>query len=160
MCSSHRIQEDLIIDTVLIQLKKIAKEVLDTDFYNQFKLVKDEDDNTQSDINMMEKRLVQIQTAIKSLYTDKLKGIIDEDIFVELSKEYVMEKIIITERKEKLLRKISDNNLQNSDFTEELRKLIALENIDKFILFNLIEKVEVTADRNIIIHYRFKNPYT
>lgn len=160
MCSSHRIQEQLLIDTVLTQLKNIAKEILTTDFYNQFDFIKNEEDNAQEEINAIEKRLAQIQATIRSLYTDKLKGLIDEDIFVDMSKEYSTEKIMITERKEELLKKISDNTSQTIDFTEDLRKIIEFETVDKSTLFNLIERIEVTADREVIIHYKFKNPYT
>ena len=160
MCSSHLIQEQVLIDTVINELRSIAKEVLTDDFYNQFELVKAEENNAQKEIDTIEKRLVQIQVTIKSLYTDKLKGIIDEEIFVEMSKEYNDEKTMLSERKTELLRKINDSNSQNTDFTEDLRKIIEFETVDKTTLFNLIEKIEVTADRQIIIHYKFKNPYT
>ncbi len=148
-----------MIDTVINELRSIAKEVLTDDFYNQFELVKAEENNAQKEIDTIEKRLVQIQVTIKSLYADKLKGIIDEDIFVEMSKEYNDEKTMLSEQKTELLRKINDSNLQNTDFTEDLRKIIEFETVDKAMLFNLIEKIEVTADRQIIIHYKFKNPY-
>lgn len=160
MCSSHRIQEQLLIDTVINELRSIAKDVLTPDFYNQFELIKNEEKSAEKEIEAIEKRLAQIQATIKSLYTDKLKGIIDEDIFIEMSKEYSTEKLIITEQKDELLKKIADSISQNTDFKDDLQKIAEFETVDKATLFNLIEKIEVAADREVIIHYKFKNPYT
>lgn len=64
MCSSHLIQEQVLIDTVINELRSIAKEVLTDDFYNQFELVKAEENNAQKEIDTIEKRLVQIQVTI------------------------------------------------------------------------------------------------
>lgn len=57
-----------------------------------------------------------------------------------MSKEYNDEKTMLSERKTELLRKINDSNSQNTDFTEDLRKIIEFETVDKTTLFNLIEK--------------------
>lgn len=57
LCSSYRIQEQVLINTVISELRTIARNVLNDEFYSQFELVKNDEDNTQKEIDTIKKDL-------------------------------------------------------------------------------------------------------
>lgn len=95
------------------------------------------------------------------MYIDKLKGILDEEMFLSISKEY-------NDEKEKLSNKIihlikQKNDLENSkreiDYISILKSTLNFENINKQVIGQLINRIEISNQKEIFIYYNFKNPY-
>jgi hypothetical protein len=146
-------------------LKNIAEKSLDKE-----KLIKIAQKNQStsktpefiSEITKIESRLIEIKKTIKSLYEDKLKGIISEVDFVDLSQSFNKEREslnktynLLQDRKKKL--DCVDNG--SNTLIELVNNFVDFENIDKITLSKLIAKIEVFEDRKIKIQYKFKNPF-
>lgn len=161
-CSSHTLNEKLVEDYVIGELKKIADYVITDEFCNDVKIIVPENNNLiDNDLNQAEKRLIEINDTIKTLYIDKLKGILDEEMFLSISKEYSDEKeklnhkiIQLTKRKEELKKAQKE-----IDYISILKNTLNFENLNKQVISQLINKIEISKEKEIFIYYNFKNPY-
>ncbi len=161
-CSSHLLHESVVDSYVIGELKKISEYVLRDDFYEDFNSLKPEkDESTDKELEQIKKRLEETKNVIKALYIDKVKGIIDEEMFIQMSKEHNTEKEQLSNRYTLLVeKKMELENLDNStDYLQTIKELANFEKPDKTLLTKLIDKIEISQEREIIIYYKFKNPY-
>ena len=158
LCTAHTIREDYVLKYVTDTLKELASKHL-----NKGKIL----DNTKIDnpvpkyekeLQDLNNQLEQIKTYISSLYKDKVKGIITDTDFVELSNDFNNERTTIVKRISEIQAKISHNEQieNNSSFTENLlEKFLEFETIDRQTLVLLINKIEVFQDKKIKMHFNF-----
>ena len=107
------------------------------------------------------RKLTEIKEIIKGLYMDKIRGIIDEEMFLSMSGEYNAEKERLGREYADLACKNADGPDKNNpvDYISVIRQFASFEHVDKVTLWQLIERVEISADGQIYINYKFKNPY-
>lgn len=164
-CSRHSIAESLLEKYVINDLKRIISLAVDEKSLleaAQQKASKLCEDSSKNDAIRIENRLAEIMRTIKTLYEDKLRGILTEQDFVDLSKQYNEER----ERLYTSLQKINkqkSNIESNSNNTQQLisfiRDFTNLKKIDRVTILKLIDKIEVFDDKRIVIHYKFNNPF-
>jgi len=167
LCSSHRMNEQLVIDSVVGELRKISAHVLVEDYFEQ--LNRDSTDMNAKQGKGVDERLVQIsrklteiKEIIKGLYLDKLKGVIDEEMFLSMSGEFSAERELLNREYSYLVdKKDSGTGHQKEvDYMAVMRRIANFEAVDKGMLYQLIERVEITANRQIVIKYKFRNPFS
>lgn len=157
-CSSHNIGEQEFDEYVINDLKRISKICLDEEFYNSIDELKiQEQDNSKLEIKNIEKRFIEIRDITKSLYEDEIRGIISEDDFLNMTREYGEEKTQLSKRLEKIKSEKTDNT-QNFNYYELLKDIANFNIINKAILSKLIDKIEISKDREIFIYYQFQKP--
>jgi regulator of replication initiation timing len=126
---------------ILNELRKMASYAADSEKLIKAAAFKTKHNDISDGIDRIEKRLQEIKRAIKALYEDKLKGILTEEDFLELSMEYGRER----EKLKGQLSKLDDK--RNSANGDALRKrvddFIGFKEPDKAILSRLIDRVEV-----------------
>lgn len=162
LCSTHTVNEAKAEKYVIDDLKKISKHILNDRFYEQFSEIKPSknEDYIKNEIDKIQKRLDEIKNIIKSLYEDKVKKILAEDLFISMSSEYNSEKETLTKRYQDLLKENEDlKEDKENNYIDIIKNIANFDEIDRNILMILIEKIEITQDRKIEITYRFKNPY-
>jgi len=161
LCKMQLIPEEIIEDYILHNLRKIAKEYIDKEkvakSINKIGMgtALESKKKMQKSIN---EKLENIKQINFNLYKDKVRGIVDENQFIELSNNLNDEK----EKYKKELEKMDDEIIfiqsKNKD-TNDLRKVIdnflAFEQIDRNILALLVEKVIINLDKSIEIHFTF-----
>lgn len=161
-CTSHRVKESIIEDYVVGELKKIAENVLNEDFCKDIKIVAPDINNSiEAELKEAEQKLQEIKNHIKSLYIDKLKGILDEEMFLSISKEYNKEKEVLSNRIISLMKKKSEieNNSSKTDYISIIKNTLNFENLNKQVISQLIDRIEINENREIFVYYNFKNPY-
>ena len=152
-CSYRSMKESDVEEYVLNNLRETAKIALSKDFCNkfdEFRVGKDDGEKER-----LIHRLAEIQGTIKALYTDKLKGIIDEDIFIEMSGQFNGEKTRLSKRLEAIE---AIPTKSNHDYKSLIQKIVDFDVMDRTILVKLIDKIEMTKDKKLIIYYNFPNP--
>ena len=162
MCKRNSIQEKIVEDHVIKELKKISKDIIKDDFYNRFKnLEAKKDDSIDKELSIIERKLSEIKQVIKSLYLDRVRGIIDEEMFLNMSKEYSKDRDSLNNRYLQLLEKKKEyvNDNMNTEYIEIIKEFANFKKPDKNILAKLIERIEISNSREIFIHYKFQNPY-
>ena len=153
-CTSHFISyenfEKEILKLLQKHYKKINKNKIITEIESVEKNIHQESYSIKKQLEL-EKR--EQERKIKSIYEDKFKGIISEEIYVILTKT-VEEQLQSINKKlsETMIEKKSDN-IDAKQLTEKFFK----EKIDRKLIFQLIDKITVSKDKKVNIYYNFSN---
>ena len=167
-CIGSFISVDKLERMVISEINKLAAEYLDKD-----ELEKNIEfcDNLQgqkkcllSDIAVYEKKVAELSKGIRELYMDKVKGLISENDYVEMSKD-------LTTERDRLERVIADGQKQLAEIEGKIaagdnrRQIIEqysnLEHLNREIVEILIDYISVgkriprTRDVPIEIHWNF-----
>ena len=129
-------------------------------------------DNTKAKIqtlkqesDMLDKKINENKEYYCSLYEDKVKGYIDGDMFLTLSKKFTNEINQMEIRKEKINEEINLINNQNKNkisISKVLEKYKHIDNLNKVIIDEFIDKVYIgnydkeTKSRTIEIKWNFE----
>ena len=152
-CSNIHLREDTLIDSVITSLKENITHFLK---YDELEYI---GPNTQTDnkkLDYLDSKITEKDNLIQSLYEDKVKGIITEDLFIKLSKQYETDKKSLQNRVQKE-KEINKNTIKKQDLIHNVKELLKFNenNIDRNLLLKLIDKIEIDDD-NIDIYYKFK----
>lgn len=94
-CTRHSIKETDLEACVINDLKQISEYTINREKFLEAikdKPKKSKTETTEKEIKAIEVKLQEIKKIIKSLYEDKIKNIIDETTFMELTKDYSKER--------------------------------------------------------------------
>ena len=155
-CSNNLISEETLENYIFNELRKVAKKSLNEGFYEQFARVNFIETNNEEK-DLIVRRLSEIKNIIISLYDDKIRGIIDEELFVGMSSKFNSEKSRLTGRLVQIESQMS-KSANKFDYKDIIKKIANFEVIDRNILVKLINKVEVSKDKQIFITYNFCIP--
>ena len=163
-CCSHYIDEESLDSLIVKELREIALKALPDDFYKQFGTLvkKEKTDIYNRELGQLEKRRTEIQTFMKKLYEDKVNKTITNDTFITIINDYIKEKEKINiryDQMKKMQQELKSNGQNQESYKKVLTDIIKFEVPDKTILTQLIEKIEIDKERNVFIHYNFKNPF-
>jgi len=167
-CIGSFISVDKLEQAVITELSRLAAEYLDKDELKQnIKFcdnLQEQKSRVLSDIAVYEKKAAEYAKGIRNLYMDKVKGLISEGDFVELSKDFTAEK-------ERLERVAIDSRKQLADIEKKIeagdnrRELIEqyanLKHLNREIVETLIDYVSVgkripgTRNVPVEIHWNF-----
>ena len=168
MCQGCNVAVKTLERIVLEELHKLNEKYLDEEL-----VAKKADFNkrTQEQLKILKmqiseykKSLSECSEQVKMLYKDKLKGIITEDEFIDLSHEYHKDKerlsMLIIEAEEQT--KVLNQKFEQADNSKELvKKYINAESLTREMVDILIDHIEVgkryegTRDRPIKIYWNF-----
>ena len=153
-CSNIHLREDTLINSVIDSLKENIANFLK---YDELEYICP---NTQIDnkkLDYLDSKIAEKNNLIQSLYEDKVKGIITEDLFIKLSKQYETDKKTLLNRFQKE-KEINKNTIKKEDLICNVKELLDFNenNIDRNLLLKLIDKIEIDDD-NIDIYYKFKS---
>lgn len=164
-CLRNTIKEDALNEYVLTHLKSISQKVFENkaEFCRSFNTESVDlvADNAQKETEKTLKRLAEIKKIIKSLYEDKVRGIVTEEDFLMMSSEF-------SEEKEKMSMRLAEIENEKSKSQEKkspeqiidiIEKIISFDIISPLLIGQLIEKIEIYKSNEIIITYKFYNPF-
>ena len=168
LCTSHSIRLDNVIDVVSIKLKEYINMFLDeSSVFSRLQAeeeINKQQQNFKRQLLNIEKQMNQNSLVLKNLYLDKVNGIITNEQFIELNKNFSDEKIALNLRKEELensilhlKEKAKDINnwveivKQYKDFNELTHSMVS-EFID---YIEIGEKDKETREQKIKIHWLF-----
>ena len=110
-------------------------------------------------IDNIETKIEDLNLCIRNLYMDKVKNVITEKDYIELSKNFTQERDKLINEKEELL-KLSTNLKNDNNNKEEIEKVakefVSLKKPTKELLSRLIDKVTISEDNIITIYFKFK----
>ena len=167
-CIGSFISVDKLEQLVIDELNRLAAEYLDKDELEQniefSNNLQEQKTRLLSDIAVYEKKIAEYSKGIRELYMDKVKGLISESDYMEMSKEF-------TADRDRLERVTADGQKQLSEIEEKIaagdnrRELIEqytnLEHLTREIVETLIDYISVgkripgTRDVPIEIHWNF-----
>lgn len=131
-CTRHSILESKLEEYVLEDLRRISKlaayskRLLDVASNNPNKL---KIDKTSTETNRINGKLIEIKNAIRNLYEDKLKGILSEADFIDLSQHYNQQRDQLNQQLEyinKKLEKLQQMESSNNSLFDFVKTLTDL----------------------------------
>lgn len=177
-CSSRHVSKDACIgsfisvkkleETVISELNKLAQEYLNKDELEQkveFKSnLNQKKELLECEISAYQKKISEYTKGIRELYLDKVKGIISESDYLDLSKDFSTEKDrlenLVNETQKKLT--IVESKIQAGDTRQKLieqytnLEYLDRETVEKLIDYILVGKrISGTNDTPIEIHWNF-----
>ena len=165
LCTPHSCNYKKLENLVLEEIKKMCKNYVDSSsFFNKLEEARKKNDikiKKQKEINVLEKKIRTNNSYIDKIYEDKLNGNIDIEMFNRLSIKYKDEIISWKKRIEFIEKEIAnldkvDTDKERKDILEKIREYLALEKPTRALLVNLIDKILISEDKTIEIHYKFK----
>ena len=159
LCTPHSNNLEKLTNYVIEQVKIRCEEFLDENKYMQVansskdKILKDRF-NVKNEILILEKKLKDVNKRIDKLYEDKYNGLFEDEDFTRLySKQTEMRKDI-TERI-KCLQKQIENEDSSVDINKLVKDFVELKEITRTMTVSLIDRIEVSEDKEITIYYKF-----
>lgn len=162
-CTRHSMLEERLKEIVIEDIKEFSVGLDKHKLLNTVssKKLMNTSSYLQQEVNRLKARQHEITKVIKSLYTDKVKGILEEKEFIELNDEFKKEKETLNTRLEEQEHKLKDYNSRNEEnrhIEEIIDKVLSAQNLDRFSLEKLVHKIEIFENNRVKIYYRFKNP--
>ena len=160
MCKSHYIAENKLIEIVKTDINEMLRQIKNLkEIIASTELLEDNLEEIKKDILTAENEIEKLKALRVDAYTDYKDGLIS-------SKQEYLNIINSYELKEKkLVAKIvdlenllqQDNKKQKTEWIEYLAERNEILELDRNVILELIELIEVTAKREIIITYKFSN---
>jgi Site-specific recombinases, DNA invertase Pin homologs len=161
-CTCHCIRVETVINAIIAEIQKICKKYI---YYLNFdafskearKKMQAEKRKQEKDVVDMKARLESVKCQIDRSYGDKLSRIIDEETFQRAYKRLKEEEAQLRKKVQMLEESENDNEEFDKEKIKELaEKFLRKKECSRELLVSLIEKVELTENKEILIFYRFK----
>ena len=162
LCTPHSLNYKKLENLVLDEIRKLCKEYVDsTTFKERIEEARKKNDSKakkQDKISILEKKIKTNNSYIDKVYEDKLNGNIDIEMFNRLTIKYKDEIISLKKRIESIEKESTalDKADTNKDILEKINEYLVLEKPTRALLVNLIDKILISEDKTIEIHYKFK----
>ena len=162
LCTPHSLNYKKLENIILEEIKKLCKEYVDsTNFKERIEATRKKNDikvKKQVEISILEKKIRTNNSYIDKVYEDKLNGNIDIEMFNRLTARYKDEIISFKKRLESIEKENinSDKVDTDKDILEKINEYLSLEKPSRALLVNLIDKILISEDKTIKIHYKFK----
>ena len=160
VCSCHSIKEKDVTDAVLTKVREVCQAYLDPDELLPMaqKAVGENQkaDKIEAEIQSLQSKIDTLTANLDKMYMDRLAGILNDEDFQRI---YLKVKSDRTALEEKI--KVLEEQRQEPVKAEDQAKKLVKRFVDsacasKELLVSLIERVELSEDKQIYIKFRFR----
>ena len=163
LCTRHSVRLDRLIDLVSERVRYYVRTCYELDA-KDIQLQKD----TRREALEQEKKSLSAQLekrsqALKTLYLDKVAGILSEGQFVELNQSFLEEKSRLERRLGLIDEELTERERpeQQDELMERARELLKLETIPRELVVGLIDRIEIgerdpaTGQQEVKVSWKF-----
>lgn len=165
LCTPHSCNYDKLENAVLCEIRSMLQNYVDSStFEDKVNTAKRQNDikiKNHKELSILDRKIKGNLSYIDKVYEDKLNGNIDMEMYNRLTIKYKEEIDIWKRRKEELEKELS--NISEKETTKEkektlkkIKEYLSLEKPNRKILVNLIDKILISEDKTVEIHYNFK----
>ena len=153
-CSTHTIRQSLLESLVLADIQRQIDIVMNEPDIREKLLAYKRGDKRERDtaakkrLHDIDKRIKELDRLIKSVYEDKVAGLIPDKVCAGLLGDYQTEKDGLTAEREELVKRTDDENQDERDVDEYIRRMksyAGAEVLTREMALSLIEYVKVDA---------------
>lgn len=166
ICASHSIKEKELADAVLKAIQIQVAIAVDIDrvleAVQKAPLISKKNEGYDKSIKERTRDLNKVEMFKQSLYEDWKNGDITKSEYQQMKARYVEEedklKHSLTNLKEE---KIKFDKIKGRDnpFLTEFKKYNNITQLSRDVLIELVDKIEIYKDKNMIIHFKFADDY-
>jgi len=159
-CTCHCIRVETVTNAVIAKVRQICRRYLDREECDEIvnQVIKEiEDDNSsEKEWEQITEEIGVLTVQLDKMYTDKLSGVLDEDDFQRIYMKIKDERTKLKKRLKKLESAKSENEDAYDDIDELIKKFIDSSECNKELIVSLIERIELTEDKEVRIYFRFR----
>lgn len=164
-CEGTSIFESTLDKAVLKEISAIKDRYLNSEAVAKNSLLNDaytkRIEQLEKQKRFLEKKMNESENALKNLYIDKLKGVVSENQFTDLSRVFAEEKENYIVKIRVLDKDIEEETVNNADIhnkTESIKKLISFDDVTRELITLFIKRIGIGGNKNnrvIDIYWKF-----
>lgn len=162
VCSCHSIKEKTVTDAVIAKVRKVCSAYLDPNellpIAKEIAAEAKEADNTKEEIQSLQCRMETMTVNLDKMYMDKLAGILNEDDFQRIYRKVKADRAALESRVKNLHRQKKSPQKAEKETEALVQRFIESSCASREFLVSLIERIELSEDKQIYIKFRFKQP--
>ena len=157
ICTSHIMNYKKLEDAVISQIQNICKQYLDKNKVKEIIDIENQEAeremNIKRDKNITKKLLEVLDLQIDKLYEDKLCGLLGNEDFKRLYDKKTKER----DEKQKHLQELEEIKFERKadDYKKVMSDFLKKENTTSYMLATLIDRIEIDANKQVTIYYKF-----
>ena len=159
VCTCHSIKEKTVTDAVIAKVREVCQAYLNPD--ELLPVAQEAIENAgkrsslESELQALQSKIDSLTANLDRMYTDRLNGLLPEADFQRIFSRIKLEREQLEAKRQELeLRQKSP--VRSEDRARELvQRFIETAGESRELLVSLIERVELTEDKEIIIKFRF-----
>ena len=159
VCTCHSIKEETVNEAVLAKVREVCQAYLNPD--RLCPIAEEAVENAskaascEAEIQALQSKITALTTNLDQMYMDRLNGLLSEEDFQRIYQKVKMDRTVLEDR----LKSLQEQAKQPVN-TEEKAKALVKQFLDsaltsRELLVSLIERVELTEEKEIIIKFRF-----
>jgi len=162
VCSIHTINEPILMQLVLEEIRNHAKAVAFDEQRVMSTILNSKDNDkividkfNRKQLRVFEDRLAEIDEILRTLYKDRVKGIVTEEMFMNMTEDYDRDRSIAKNAVQEYREKIERFDHETCDVTawiQTIRKYSEIEELNREVLIDLIDKIEIFEAEKIGTH--------
>ena len=160
VCTCHSIKEHVITQAVVERVREVCRSYLQAE--KLLPIAKQEVAKAQAEADH-EKEIAALKAKIDSLsahldqvYLDKLSGLLDEADFQRVYRKVKADRAALEQRLSQIDRPDFSPERQNALAKELVERFLATAPTNREVLVSLIERVELTEKKEVILRFRFR----
>lgn len=159
VCTCHSIKEQTVTEAVLAKVREVCWAYLNPDTLlptAQRALAQaGKPDDSAAELQALQTRIASLTAHLDQMYMDRLNSLLSEEDFQRIYQKVKMDRAVLEDRL-----KILQEQAEQPVSTEEKAKALVKQFLDsaltsRELLVSLIERVELTEEKEIIIKFRF-----
>ena len=160
VCSCHSIKEQMVTEAVLAKVREVYEAYLDPKKLQPIAADAVEKarqaESHEAEIQSLHSKIDSLTANLDKIYMDRLTGLLAESDFERIYQRVKMERSSL-EEKLKELEAQNESPVSTEDRARELvQQFLDSAYTSRELLVSLIERVELTEDKQIIIKFRFR----
>lgn len=160
-CTNHQCDSNELKQIVLSEIQRVAKEILKPD---DVKYLGDSTKNIlvnrhEVELKQLQKKLESVKNYIDKIYKDYLDDIISRDEYIRYRNNYNSEQTELQTQINVLtahITKDEHDSASQDSWLERFKNYINIDELDRTVVIELIDRIEISQDGQIHIAFRFK----
>lgn len=159
-CSCHCARVEDVTNAVISQIREVCQKYISdinmSELTDKAQKILEAKKEKQETVTSLQSKLKSVEMKQDRAYDDKLAGTVDENLFRRTYLRLQDEKETLLKEIQKLESTDDDIELDIERVKELADKFLKAEEYSKSMLIDLIDRVELTKDKEILIYYKFK----
>ena len=160
VCTCHSIKEQTVTEAVLAKVREICQAYLNADELLPVAQKAVEDarvaDGTEAEIQSLQGKIDAMTSNLDRMYLDKLSGILNEDDFQRIYLKIKADRSKLESQLKELERKKESPAKAEDEAKALVQRFIDSACANRELLVSLIERIELSEDKQLYIKFRFK----
>ena len=160
VCTCHSIKEQVVTEAVLAKVREVCEAYLNPDRLQPIAVAAVEEarkmERHEAEIQALHSKIRSLTGGLDKMYMDRLSGLLSEADFERVYQRVKMERTALEERLKELEQE-KESSISPEDRAKALvQRFLDSAHTSRELLISLIERVELTEDKQIIIRFRFQ----